>query len=119
MSLGVIQTRAGFLAARHGPSIPKRSCVIQCCARQDGEPLTRYGLTATKRLGNAVVRNRARRRLREAARQLLPEFGLAGHDYVFIARHGLLTRAWADVLDDVRSGLISLRASSSTSSAAP
>lgn len=68
----------------------------------------RAGFTATRKVGGAVVRNRAKRRLREAARHLLPVHGLAGVDYVFIARSGTATRPWARLLDDVKSALISL-----------
>ena len=67
-----------------------------------------HGFTATKRIGNAVVRNRAKRRLREAARLLLPLHGVVGRDYVFVARGGTATRPWARLLDDVKSALISL-----------
>jgi ribonuclease P protein component len=56
------------------------------------------------------VRNRAKRRLREAARLLLPEHGRPGHDYVFIARQGAADRPWARLLDDVKSALIRLAA---------
>jgi len=68
------------------------------------------GFTATKRIGGAVVRNRAKRRLREAARLLLPGHGRAGHDYVFIARQGAAERPWPRLLDDVKSALIRLAA---------
>jgi ribonuclease P protein component len=68
------------------------------------------GFTATKKIGGAVVRNRARRRLREAARRLLPELGLAGVDYVFVARQSTPAAPWASLLDDVRNALIRLRA---------
>jgi ribonuclease P protein component len=54
------------------------------------------------------VRNRAKRRLREAARLLLPELGRPGFDYVFIARAGTAGRPWARLLDDVKSALISV-----------
>ena len=78
--------------------------------RGDGRALVRAGFTATKKIGGSVVRNRAKRRLREAARALLPEHGRAGCDYVFIARGGTVTRPWARLLDDVKSALISLAA---------
>jgi ribonuclease P protein component len=68
------------------------------------------GFTATKRIGGAVVRNRAKRRLREAARMLLPDHGRPGHDYVFIARQGVADRPWPRLLDDVKSALIRLAA---------
>ncbi len=67
------------------------------------------GFTATKRIGNAVVRNRAKRRLRAASREILPLFGLPGSDYVFIARKDTATIEWARLLDDMKSALISLQ----------
>ena len=66
------------------------------------------GFTATKKIGNAVIRNRAKRRLRDAARALLPELGLPGHDYVLIARNSTTAREWTDLLDDTRKALITL-----------
>ena len=68
----------------------------------------RAGFTATKKIGGAVQRNRAKRRLREAARLLLPLHGQAGNDYVFIARARTASRAWPALLDDMESALISL-----------
>lgn len=79
-------------------------------AREDGDALIRAGFTATKKIGGAVVRNRAKRRLREAARLLLPQHGQRGCDYVFIARSGTTARPWLRLLDDVKSALISLAA---------
>ncbi len=70
----------------------------------------RVGFTATKKLGGAVVRNRCKRRMREAARRLLPLHGAPGYDYVFVARSSLQARAWERLLDDVKSALISLAA---------
>ena len=78
--------------------------------RADGDPTIRVGFTATRRIGGAVVRNRAKRRLREAARAMLPQHGRPGCDYVLIARSGATTRPWARLLDDVKTALIRLAA---------
>jgi len=59
---------------------------------------------------NAVVRNRAKRRLREIARALLPKMGQKGMDYVFIARDSTVSRPYEALLDDARAALLSLRA---------
>jgi ribonuclease P protein component len=65
----------------------------------------RVGFTATRKLGSAVVRNRARRRLREAARETLPKAAAPGHDYVLIARPGALDRPYATLLADLTAAL--------------
>ena len=92
---------------------------MQARDRQDGAPLIRAGFTATRKIGGAVVRNRAKRRLREAARLLLPELGRPGSDYVFIARGGTTARPWSRLLDDVKSALISLAAARPGASPGP
>jgi ribonuclease P protein component len=66
--------------------------------------LPRYGLTATKRLGNAVVRNRARRRLRELAEQHLLHNAMP-FDYVLVAREGILSRPFAQLVVDLEKAL--------------
>lgn len=60
--------------------------------RSDGDPAMRIGITVTKKIGGAVVRNRMKRRFRELARMLLPEHGLAGCDHVLIGRAGGVER---------------------------
>ena len=84
--------------------------MIQELVRADGSDAIRVGFTATKKIGGAVVRNRAKRRLREVARALIPLHGRAGCDYVLVARNGAPDREWARLLDDVKSALVSLAA---------
>jgi len=104
-----ITERRDFLRAREAPRSAKPSVVIQMLARKDDrDGPTRAGFTATKKIGNAVARNRAKRRLRAAARLLLPLHGQPGTDYVFIARAQTGARSWPALLDDVKAALISL-----------
>jgi ribonuclease P protein component len=63
--------------------------------RADGDPAMRIGITVTKKIGGAVVRNRMKRRLRALARELLPAHGLAGADHVLIGRQGGIERDFA------------------------
>ncbi len=70
----------------------------------------RYGITASRKVGNAVARNRAKRRLRAAAAEILPASGAAGYDVVLIARAGTLVRPFAALKDDLAKGLAKLTA---------
>src|SRR3954468_2472788 len=100
-----LKKRADFLACAKAPAAARGAVLVQA-RRRDEAPLVRAGFTATKRIGGAVQRNRAKRRLREAARLLLPTCGHPGFDYVFIARGGVVTRPWERLLDDMKSALI-------------
>ena len=103
-SLGTLRQRSEFLYVRDGDYAARGAVVIQCRPNPaHGE--VRYGITATKRIGNAVIRNRAKRRLREVARALLPEMGLPSHDYVLIARDRTVDRPWDRLLSDTRKAL--------------
>ena len=119
MKIERIKKRPDFLAAAKAPSCAKGGVVVQARNRADDNDLVRAGFTATKRIGGSVVRNRAKRRLREAARRMLPLHARPGHDYVFIARGGTALRPWERLLDDVKSALISLAANQVHAPAAP
>jgi ribonuclease P protein component len=78
--------------------------VLQALPRDDGGP-ARLGFTVTRKIGNAAVRNRTRRRLKEAARLLLRERPVAGVDLVLIGRAATRGRDFADLIDDLRRAL--------------
>lgn len=77
--------------------------------RNDGEPAMRLGLTVSKKVGNAVARNRMKRRFRELARLVLPEAGHAGADHVLIGRQAGIERDFALLADELRRALDKLR----------
>ena len=78
--------RADFLAANRGRRAPMPGFVLLVRERADGDPAMRYGITVTKKIGGAVIRNRMKRRFRVLARELLPQHGVAGADHVLIGR---------------------------------
>jgi ribonuclease P protein component len=107
-----LRVRPQFIFVRGGRAERRKSLVVQARKRAGETPGSHAGagFTATKKIGNAVIRNRAKRRLREAARQLLPRLGQPGWDYVFIARQDTADIGWARLLDDMESALLSLPA---------
>lgn len=103
-SLDTLRKRSDFLRLNRGRKHAAHGLVLQVRPTPDapeGTEIIRLGLTVTKKIGNAVVRNRARRRLREAARAVLPVAGQPGHDYVLIARQGTLGRSFDDLKADI------------------
>jgi ribonuclease P protein component len=108
-SVSVLRKRAEFLAAAaSGFKFVKPSIVVQARKRAETEfsvsPI-RVGFTATKKLGNAVIRNRAKRRMRAAAAELAPRLGLNGCDYVFIGREAAFKGTYDDLIRDMKHAL--------------
>ncbi|MFZ3581994.1 ribonuclease P protein component [Loktanella sp. DJP18] len=82
----VLTKRRDFIAASHGRRHGTPGIHLQGLRRDDGDDLMRVGYTCSKKVGNAVARNRAKRRLREVARRVLPHHGKPGWDYVLVGR---------------------------------
>lgn len=99
--------REFLLAASKGKRAARDGLVLQALAHRDlgNAPPLRLGFTVTKKVGNAVVRNRAKRRLREAARTVLAAAPPSGWDLVLIGRDATPTRDFALLVSDLRSAL--------------
>ena len=96
-----MKKRREFLrAAAKGKRAAKPGLVLQALALPG--PEVRLGFTVTKKVGNAVIRNRARRRLKEAARLTLPGMALTGWDLVLIGRDATAERPFTLLIDDLR-----------------
>jgi ribonuclease P protein component len=107
-ALVTLTRRADFLAAARGRRQSRAGLTLQARPRPPGEeaPAIRVGFTCSKKVGNAVARNRAKRRLRAAARAVLAEHGRPGWDYVLIGRPGATAdRPFAALCDDLLSAL--------------
>ena len=104
-----LKRRQDFVAAARAPSQAMPGVVVQALNRQDSA-LPRLGFTCSKKIGNAVIRNRAKRRLREAARLVLPETAQNGFDYVLIGRMATAKRNFADLQKDLTAALKRLHA---------
>jgi ribonuclease P protein component len=115
--LGRLTRRPEFLrVAERGRRFAAPGLVLQSLPRPANQPAAgktvardaaeiRLGLTASRKVGGAVQRNRARRRLRALARQVLPDHGAPGHDYVLVARGETVTRDWKSLVGDLETAL--------------
>jgi len=103
VTLPVLTRRSDFLAANRGMRIARPGFVL--LANPNGSEQMRYGITVTKKIGNAVVRNRMKRRFRALLRELLPERGLPGTDHVLIGREGGIERDFGLLREELSAAL--------------
>jgi ribonuclease P protein component len=104
-----LKKRADFLRAAKGVRRVEGAITLETCKTPPDSGIAgeswRVGFTASRKVGNAVARNRAKRRLRAAASQLLPLLARQGHDYVLVARATTGTRPFEALLTDVTTAL--------------
>ena len=108
MTLSVLTKRADFLSANSGLRNARAGFVL-LTRPNDGQGI-RYGITVTKKIGNAVVRNRMKRRFRELLRAALPKGGLPDHDHVLIGRAGGVERDFQLMSEELDKALERARA---------
>lgn len=107
-TLGRLTKRPEFLFVAKGDYAARGCILIQQRKSPDREIGIKVGFTCTKKVGNSVVRSRCKRVMREAARAYLPDAGLPGHDYVFIARASLTGASHTQLGNDTQKALAKL-----------
>lgn len=100
-----LKTRTDFLRAQKGQRRVFKTVTLETCPSPESVSGFRVGFTATRKIGGAVMRNRAKRRLRAAAAATLPLLGRAGHDYVLVARADTLTCGFDRLVRDLSAAL--------------
>lgn len=101
--IAVLARRADFLAANRGLRVARPGFVL--LANPNRGQGKRYGITVTKKVGNAVVRNRMKRRFRALLREVLPDAGLPDHDHVLIGRDGGIERDFGLMREELAAAL--------------
>ena len=108
-ALHTLRNRREFLAVAKGNKQVRQGLVLQARSRKPDTRINvtaiRFGLTATKKIGNAVIRNRTRRRLRALAHEILSAHGQPGYDYVLIGRAATKHQTWEGLRTDMCSAL--------------
>jgi ribonuclease P protein component len=110
-----LRQRADFLAAATGIKVPAPAFVLQTRKRQD-QGAIRVGFTVSKKVGNAVERNRVRRRLREVVRLSGGGRFQAGHDYVLVGRRQALELPFERIRQDLEQAVTRAHSRNSTPS---
>lgn len=105
VSLTKISARKDFLAANSAKRAANGGFVLLVRDRLDSDATMRLGITVTKKIGNAVVRNRMKRRFRALAREILPTLGVSGADHVMIGRASGIERDFALLRKDLAKAL--------------
>ncbi len=98
----IITKRADFLSANRGRRFARPGFVLLVSDRRDDDPSIRLGITITKKVGNAVIRNRMRRRFRSLMREMLAEKGKPGADHILIGRDGGIEMDYARLRADLQ-----------------
>lgn len=102
-----LKKRADFLFVRKGQYKAQGGVLVQMRENKTHNHI-RIGFTATRKIGNAVLRNRARRRLKALVPKLLRTYGRAGCDYVFVARKSITHRSYTQLYLDLEHAVKSL-----------
>lgn len=100
-----LKDRAEFLYVRDGRYAARPTLVVQARQNPKSPNDIGVGFTATKKTGNAVTRNRAKRRMRALAHEFLRQNGKVGFDYVLIARHSTAKAPWQSLCQDIEKAL--------------
>ncbi|NWH07484.1 MAG: ribonuclease P protein component [Alphaproteobacteria bacterium] len=107
-----LRKRPDFLKAAKGARASVPAFLLQMVPSREAGSDARCGFTVTKKMGNAVARNRIRRRLKEVARQVMPLYAEPGCDYVLVGREAALTRPFLLLLSDLRAALARIQRAS-------